>query len=141
MNNETKIQSAILKQLKIWNLLVKRETNQNIRNVNGTIKHMPTDIPGWPDIIGVLPNGRMFAIEVKTKTGKMSATQKQTREDLIANNVLHIVATSIDDLTPIKNELDDCIKNGMKPTPSRSLEIHLVNKSRTWHRKAGLLDR
>ena len=52
---------------------------------------------GWPDITGVLPSGRMFAIEVKAYKGRLKAAQAETIERLRASGAAVLVAKSVDD--------------------------------------------
>jgi hypothetical protein len=49
---------------------------------------------GWPDIIGYLPDGRMFAIECKTAEGKASEEQLAWHRRAKANNVVALFARS-----------------------------------------------
>jgi len=55
-------------------------------------------VPGIPDVIGCLPDGRMLAIEIKTPTGKTSAAQRAFLDALKYNGALAFVARSVDDL-------------------------------------------
>ena len=55
-------------------------------------------VPGMPDIVGVLSDGSMIAIEVKSEGGKLSKQQEQFHEQLLDHNVRVIVARSIDDI-------------------------------------------
>ncbi len=52
---------------------------------------------GSADIIGLLPNGRLLAVETKCKT-KQSKTQKEFQHNIEANNGLYILAFSLEDL-------------------------------------------
>jgi Holliday junction resolvase len=54
--------------------------------------------PGVPDIIGVLPGGRMLAIEVKTERGKVSPHQERFIKNINDNGGLAFVARSFDDV-------------------------------------------
>jgi hypothetical protein len=58
---------------------------------------------GVPDILGSW-EGRPLAIEVKTKTGKVSPEQKKFIEDALARGWIAFVARSLDD---VKQVLDD----------------------------------
>jgi hypothetical protein len=53
---------------------------------------------GVADIIGLLPDGRFLAIEVKTPQGKLSPYQKEFLNEILNNNGLAIFAQSIDDV-------------------------------------------
>lgn len=122
-NPETIIQRDIIKWLELKGLFFKRERNQNFRNTAYGVKFLPSEVPGYPDISGVLPNGRAYFIEVKTKTGRLSDVQKQTHEDLRANGALVIVARSLDDLKELEDALNECLKQGLKPKASESLAV------------------
>ncbi len=56
----------------------------------------PSPIRGFPDICGILKYrpGRMFTVEVKTDTGKLSDFQKQWFQRLAAAGVVTILARS-----------------------------------------------
>jgi hypothetical protein len=58
----------------------------------------PYRIKGISDILGILPNGRLLAIEVKTKTGKVSSDQKLFIDKVNKLGGLAFVARSIDDV-------------------------------------------
>ena len=53
---------------------------------------------GAPDILGVLPGGRMVAVECKASDGKLRPEQELFLERLRAAGALCIVARSVDDL-------------------------------------------
>ncbi len=54
---------------------------------------------GVADIIGILPdNGRLFAIEVKTKTGRLQENQKTFLSEIKARGGLALVARSLEDV-------------------------------------------
>jgi hypothetical protein len=50
---------------------------------------------GWPDLIGVLRNGRCFCVEVKTPTGRLSREQVAFWAAARKWNVAGGVATSV----------------------------------------------
>ena len=54
--------------------------------------------PGISDILGVLPGGRMLAIEVKTEKGKLSPHQERFIQNVNDNGGLAFVARSFDDV-------------------------------------------
>ena len=53
---------------------------------------------GVADILGMMPDGRFLAIEVKTKAGVQSFEQKHFEECVKKNNGIYILARSIDDV-------------------------------------------
>ena len=54
--------------------------------------------PGISDILGVLPGGRMLAIEVKTERGKLSPHQERFLKNIADAGGLAFVARSFDDV-------------------------------------------
>jgi hypothetical protein len=55
-------------------------------------------VKGAPDIIGILPDGRFLAIEVKGPGGKASIEQLQFLGEIAKNGGMAFVAFSIDDV-------------------------------------------
>jgi hypothetical protein len=55
-------------------------------------------LPGIPDIIGVIPGGRMLLIEVKTERGRLSEKQKEFIEKAQKQGALAFVAKCIEDV-------------------------------------------
>ena len=55
-------------------------------------------IKGAPDIVGILPNGRFLAIEVKSPAGKASEAQMSFLSEILQNGGLAFVARSVDDV-------------------------------------------
>lgn len=53
---------------------------------------------GCPDIIGTLPNGQFFAIEVKRPNEKPRPIQEYQIEQIKKANGIAIVATGLDDV-------------------------------------------
>jgi hypothetical protein len=53
---------------------------------------------GVSDIVGLLPNGRLFAIEVKSATGRISEHQEQFLNRIKQNEGLAFIARSIEDV-------------------------------------------
>jgi hypothetical protein len=84
--------------------LTEKEITSQIRSVLKTfhIFHYkawggPMSEKGIPDIIGCI-DGKFFAIEVKTKVGKMSDYQEAFRRRITEAGGLHIIARSLDDV-------------------------------------------
>ena len=90
--------------------------------------------PGWPDITGVIPcsvspllAGRLLAVEVKTKTGKLLPGrlvkrgwrqewvkgQKEVLEDLRQAGAVAIVARSIEDVTAGLCVAEQAVRDGV----------------------------
>ena len=53
---------------------------------------------GWPDITGLLPDGRFIGVEVKAPNGRQSPAQKDMERDIRRRNGIYILARSIDDV-------------------------------------------
>lgn len=53
---------------------------------------------GMPDLIGILPDGRFLAIEVKTAKGKVSDEQFKVIDEINQAGGLAFVARSLDDV-------------------------------------------
>ena len=64
----------------------------------------PYRIKGVADILGVLPNGRALAIELKSATGRLTPEQKSFLERVNASGGLAFMARSIED---VKGALGD----------------------------------
>ena len=94
---ESDIQAAILEWL-LWNGVFawRNYTGPILRGFGKTL--CPNPAAGSPDIMGVLPGGRMLGIECKTPTGKLSPEQKHFLAHMEKNGAMVIVARSLDDV-------------------------------------------
>lgn len=54
--------------------------------------------PGASDIIGILPDGKFLAIEVKRPHGKLKPDQRMFLDEIGCNGGVAIVARSLDDV-------------------------------------------
>ena len=93
---ESYIKKAILEYLK----LVKKIYCWNNRNV-GVFKnggYIPSGIRGISDILGILPDGKFLAIEVKTEKGKPTEEQLSFLHNIINNNGIGFIARSVKDV-------------------------------------------
>jgi len=61
-------------------------------------KFLPSLQVGMPDIIGVLPDGRFFAIEVKRPGGEISSAQLDTIQAINARGGIAFIATGTEDV-------------------------------------------
>lgn len=91
--SEQKLQKKILTYLKDGGCYV-------IKVVVGNRK-------GIPDIIGCLPNGRFFAIEVKVGSNKTSRLQDYNIDEVRKRKGIAFVAYNLD---KVKEELDEYLK-------------------------------
>lgn len=100
---ENEIQAQILTYLKYRNILATRNQSGHVRVGRNWIN---LGAPGWPDIIGCLPGGRFFGIEVKRPGEKPSPIQQQRANQITAAGGLMILAMSVEDVAEgIKNAL------------------------------------
>ncbi|HET6441301.1 MAG TPA: VRR-NUC domain-containing protein [Phycisphaerae bacterium] len=53
---------------------------------------------GWPDITGLLPNGRFIGIECKSPKGRQSAAQKAMEREVRNRNGIYILARCVEDV-------------------------------------------
>lgn len=96
---EKDIQRTILDWLQLKHIFCWREnTMGSIHNHNGRQFFRPNDMVGKSDIIGVLPDGRFLAIEVKRKGGKVSEAQQSFISNVLGNGGVAFVAMSLEDL-------------------------------------------
>lgn len=69
----------------------------------GPIKHAgvgrrANPMSGHPDIAGILPGGRYFAVEVKTTEGRISPLQKSWLDRLNAGGAMAFVVRNADEI-------------------------------------------
>jgi hypothetical protein len=65
-----------------------------LHSFNGKVRYKRNPLKGFPDLCGVCPSGRMWSLELKTKTGKLSEEQVDWQKKLGDANVLVGVARS-----------------------------------------------
>ena len=53
---------------------------------------------GWPDITGLLPDGRFVGVECKAPGGRQSPAQKAMEEAITRGNGIYILARSVEDV-------------------------------------------
>lgn len=93
-------ESLIVKQietaLRYWRVLFWRMyTGPRVYKGNKFLKSLQV---GMPDIIGVLPNGRFFSIEVKRPGGKVTDAQLDTHNAIREAGGIAFIATGIEDV-------------------------------------------
>ena len=94
---ESNIQKAILEYLALKKIYAWKNHSTGIFNAKGG-GFIPTGKPGVSDILGIMPDGKFLAIEVKKKGGKVSDYQIAFIKDIILNNGIAFVAYSVDDV-------------------------------------------
>lgn len=53
---------------------------------------------GWPDITGLLPDGRFIGVEVKAPSGRQSPVQKAMEQEIGRRNGIYVLAFSVEDV-------------------------------------------
>jgi hypothetical protein len=53
---------------------------------------------GWPDITGLLPDGRFVGVEVKAPGGRQSPAQKVIQQEIRKRSGIYILAYSVQDV-------------------------------------------
>ena len=92
-NSERSLQTAIVKALNLLGFLVIHIPNQYSK---GRVRDAGF-VSGAPDLI-VLKDGKVFFLEVKTKTGRVRPSQKLFAERLRRQGFDYFVVRSLDDV-------------------------------------------
>lgn len=92
---ESELLSFAITCLKQSGLVYWRVPNQGVRH-NGIRKKSP--IKGFPDLAGVFPNGKFFAIELKTDKGDFSPEQTEWITKLNMSGAMAVVLRSKDEI-------------------------------------------
>lgn len=99
---ETNIQATVLTYLKLKGYVAWRcqAIPVPIRKGNKIVglRQANPDTIGIPDILLVRPGGKLMAIEMKTKTGKLSPEQEHWRDQLLNVGADWLLARSLDDV-------------------------------------------
>jgi len=59
---------------------------------------------GWPDLTGLLPDGRFLGVECKAKRGRQSPAQKVMEREIRKRNGIYVLARSVED---VRNGIED----------------------------------
>ena len=103
---EQALQDAIRVKLAQEGYVVFRTNVGKVKTADG--RWFDTGLPtGFPDLMGFKPeNGKIFFIEVKTKTGRRRKDQILFANGLRDKNVIYCVARSADEaVTAVRDEL------------------------------------
>ena len=103
---EQAIQDSIRVALVEHGYIVFRANVGKVKTADG--RWFDSGLPtGFPDLVGYKPeNGRIFFLEVKTKTGRRRKDQVAFANGLRDKNVIYCVARSADEaVTAVKDEL------------------------------------
>lgn len=101
--SEKELQNEILHYLHSSDIFAWR---QNTGAFRADKRFIRMGFPGISDIIGILPDGRFLAIEVKSPKGKLTEYQKVFLSEIKANGGVAIIARSLHDvISTLKTEL------------------------------------
>jgi hypothetical protein len=105
--SETLLKNQILDYLKYKNIFCWLTNVQGTYNrFTNTYYKNPRLLSGVADIIGVLPNGRFFAIECKVGKNKQTPSQIEFQKNIEANQGVYMVATQLEGVeTYLKSSL------------------------------------
>lgn len=100
--SESDVLKQILEYLKLKGFLAWRNHTQAVlRTIGKNTYFTPNSNKGAPDILGVFPDGKMFAIEVKTPGKKLDKYQVVWRDRLLTSGVKWTIAHSLDDVMDV----------------------------------------
>jgi hypothetical protein len=119
MQPEQAIQRAILELLRWRGIFCWKNNNSGIY-VKARNTYIPSHAVGVSDILGVLPDGRILCVEVKTATGRLSEPQKLFLDSINERGGLAFVARSIED---VEKALHDYIGRNGKGSVGRTGEL------------------
>lgn len=94
---ERDIQREIIKYLRIKQIFCWKNNSVGIY-VEKRKTYIPVGMKGISDIIGLLPTGQLFAIEVKVKNRYPNQNQKDFMQKINDSGGLAFVARSLDDV-------------------------------------------
>ena len=92
MSETSDVVKPILDALEAAGIWATRMQSGKVKVRGGWMRLAPA---GTPDIIGYLPDGRLFGIECKTLSGKEREAQIAWGTRARANNVVHFVARGV----------------------------------------------
>ncbi len=94
---EQAYQRAILDYLALRRIYAWKNSSTGIFNKK-TGGWIPIGLTGVSDILGILPDGRFLAIEVKSPTGKLTQNQIDFLDIINKNGGVAFMAVTIDDV-------------------------------------------
>jgi hypothetical protein len=119
---ESEIQTSIIRYLYARGITFWRINTTGIYDV-AKKKFRPSPTKGVSDILGVLPNGRFLAIEVKSAKGAVTKEQQAFIDKVNASHGLAFVARSIRD---VEVRLDEYFRDQVRLVPSMKTELEKV---------------
>lgn len=98
---EKQIQRAVLDFLRYKRIFCWKQHNAGIQKANG--RYIPAGMVGVSDIMGVMPDGRFLAVEIKRPGGKVSPSQQIFLDNVRRNRGLAWVVQSIKEAEDLLN--------------------------------------
>lgn len=96
---ESELLSFALKHLKAKGILHWRVSNGPVMHTIGTrVIYKASPIKGMPDIAGVMPCGRFFAIELKSAKGRLSPEQISWIDKINDSNGIAVLIRTTNEL-------------------------------------------
>jgi hypothetical protein len=96
---ESDLLSYALSSLKLSGLVAWRVPNGPVLHSIGSNQiRKKSPIKGFPDIAGVMPNGKFFAIELKTPKGRLSPEQVEWISKLNMSSAMAVVLRSREEI-------------------------------------------
>ena len=102
---EGDIQKGILELLFWKGIFAWRNNTTGVYDPTRKSFRKSNNLLGVSDILGILPDGRFLAIEVKSKVGRVSLEQTTFLENINRNGGLAFVARSISDVEKLLADL------------------------------------
>jgi len=103
---ETLIKNSILDYLHYKNIFCwLNNTSGNYSIKTNSYYKNPRLLRGVADIIGLLPDGRLLAIECKSGKNRQSAEQINFQNGIVGNKGIYILAYSLDDVEFALNKI------------------------------------
>jgi len=93
---EKDIQRAVLDYLRLNRIFCWKQHSVGIKKPDG--RYIPSGMVGVSDIMGVLPDGRFLAVEVKRPGGKVSPAQDIFLTNVRRSKGLAVVVHSVDEM-------------------------------------------
>ena len=95
---EARLQRQVLEYLRLKKLFHWRQNSQGIPLHDGSGRMRPSAAPGAPDIF-VVKDGRLYGLELKSPTGRVSDVQRRFGEALTQAGAVYEVVRSLEDVT------------------------------------------
>ena len=106
--SETNLRNAMLDYLGYKNIYCwLNNTQGNYNKFTNTYYKNPRLRKGIADIIGLMPNGRLLAIECKVGKNKQTESQIEFEKEIIANKGIYILAYDLDELEKKLKQYDN----------------------------------